>query len=57
MEQLTDGGRLIAPVGVEERQELVLVTRRGSEYSTQYREGCRFVPLLGRYGWKGKELL
>jgi protein-L-isoaspartate(D-aspartate) O-methyltransferase len=57
MEQLTDGGRLIAPVGVEERQELVLVTRRGSEYSTQYREGCRFVPLLGRYGWKDKELL
>jgi protein-L-isoaspartate(D-aspartate) O-methyltransferase len=57
MEQLTDGGRLIAPIGAEERQELVLVTRRGSEYSTQYREGCRFVPLLGRYGWKDKELL
>jgi protein-L-isoaspartate(D-aspartate) O-methyltransferase len=57
LEQLNEGGRLIAPVGREERQELVLITRRGSEFMREQREGCRFVPLLGRYGWKSKELL
>jgi protein-L-isoaspartate(D-aspartate) O-methyltransferase len=57
LEQLNEGGRLIAPVGTEERQELVLITRGGSEFMRERREGCRFVPLLGRYGWKSKELL
>lgn len=57
LEQLNEGGRLIAPVGTEERQELVRITRRGSEFMREQGEGCRFVPLLGRYGWKGKELL
>ena len=57
LEQLNEGGRLIAPVGTEERQELLLITRRGSELMREQREACRFVPLLGRYGWKGKELL
>ena len=57
LEQLNDGGRLIAPVGAEERQELALVIRRGSEYVTERREAVRFVPLLGRYGWKDREVL
>jgi len=56
LEQLNDGGRLIAPVGAEERQELTLVIRRGSEYVTERREAVRFVPLLGRYGWKDREV-
>ena len=57
LQQLGDQGRLIAPVGTEDRQELLLVTRRGSEYSAEHREGCRFVPLLGRFGWKDHENL
>jgi protein-L-isoaspartate(D-aspartate) O-methyltransferase len=57
LEQMASGGRLIAPVGGEDRQELVLVTRGGSEYTTEHREGCRFVPLRGHYGWKDWELL
>ena len=57
LEQLKDGGRLIAPVGTEEHQQLVLVTRRGGGYVTQQMEPCRFVPLLGRYGWKDWESL
>jgi protein-L-isoaspartate(D-aspartate) O-methyltransferase len=56
-EQLADGGRLIVPVGAEDHQHLVLVTRRGNQYTTERREGCRFVPLLGRYGWQDWELL
>jgi protein-L-isoaspartate(D-aspartate) O-methyltransferase len=56
-EQLNDGGRLIMPVGAEDHQHLVLLTRHGNEYTMERREGCRFVPLLGRYGWQDWELL
>jgi protein-L-isoaspartate(D-aspartate) O-methyltransferase len=57
LEQLKEGGRLIAPIGSEDHQQLLLVTRGGSSYSTEHREPCRFVPLLGRHGWKDWELL
>ena len=57
LEQLNDGGRLIAPIGSEEHQQLLLVTRQGSGYSTEHREPCRFVPLVGRHGWRDWELL
>jgi protein-L-isoaspartate(D-aspartate) O-methyltransferase len=57
LEQLNDRGRLIAPVGAGGHQQLLLVTRQGSEYATESHEACRFVPLLGRYGWKDWELL
>jgi protein-L-isoaspartate(D-aspartate) O-methyltransferase len=52
MEQLSEGGRFIGPIGTEDHQQLVLVTRHGDEYTTEYRESCRFVPLLGRHGWR-----
>ncbi len=57
LEQMSEGGRLIAPIGAEDHQNLVFVTRRGDEYTTERRERCRFVPLLGRHGWKDWELL
>jgi protein-L-isoaspartate(D-aspartate) O-methyltransferase len=57
LEQLNDGGRLIVPIGTEDQQQLLLLTRHGSEYASERHEGCRFVPLLGRYGWKDGELL
>jgi protein-L-isoaspartate(D-aspartate) O-methyltransferase len=57
LQQLSEVGRVIAPIGAEDHQHLVLVTRRGMEFVTQQREGCRFVPLLGRFGWKDRELL
>lgn len=55
--QLNDGGRMIVPVGTEEHQRLLLVTKREDTYSTEKRDSCRFVPLLGQYGWKPWELL
>jgi protein-L-isoaspartate(D-aspartate) O-methyltransferase len=55
LQQLDDQGRLIAPVGAEDHQELLLVTRQGNGYAAEHREGCRFVPLLGRFGWKDRE--
>jgi protein-L-isoaspartate(D-aspartate) O-methyltransferase len=53
--ELQDGGRLIAPVGAEDRQELLLVTRHGTEYTSEHHEACRFVPLVGYYGWKDRK--
>ena len=57
LEQLADGGRLIAPIGSDDHQQLILITRQGNEYWSERRENCRFVPLIGRHGWKDWELL
>jgi len=44
-EQLADGGRLIVPVD-DERQRLVLVTRRAGRFQRRKLEEVRFVPLV-----------
>jgi len=51
-QQLAEGGRMILPVGGEEHQVLLLLTRHGETFSSERKEPCRFVPLLGRHGWK-----
>ena len=50
--QLSEGGRLILPVGDEEIQELQFIERRAGAFHTRALEGCRFVPLIGCHGWK-----
>jgi protein-L-isoaspartate(D-aspartate) O-methyltransferase len=50
--QLAEGGRIILPVGGSEHQELQLIEKRGDTFPTKMLEGCRFVPLLGHYGWQ-----
>ena len=54
IEQLTDGGRIVMPVGDPGWvQELVKVTKKPD--GTLEREnlgGVRFVPLIGEQGWK-----
>jgi protein-L-isoaspartate(D-aspartate) O-methyltransferase len=54
-EQLALGGRLVIPVGDRYSQTLTLVrqTRDGLKY--EYHGGCRFVPLIGKYGWQEGE--
>lgn len=47
IQQLTDGGRMVIPVGPPQTQELQLVRKVGSEWSAKTIEGCRFVPLVG----------
>jgi protein-L-isoaspartate(D-aspartate) O-methyltransferase len=52
--QLAEGGRMVVPVAVEdgpEREELVLLTRRGAEFERRSISPCRFVPLIGAEGF------
>lgn len=51
IDQLAEGGRLVIPVGDRETQELVTVTRTEIGLKTETICNCRFVPLLGHYGW------
>jgi protein-L-isoaspartate(D-aspartate) O-methyltransferase len=50
-EQLADGGRLIIPVGDRFSQVLYKIVRRGNEFLQEDLGGCRFVDLVGKYGW------
>ena len=45
-------GRLVAPVGARDLQELVLVRRLGNTWTTERLMDVRFVPLLGEGGWE-----
>jgi protein-L-isoaspartate(D-aspartate) O-methyltransferase len=52
--QLVDGGRMVVPVAVEdgpEREELVVLTRRGDGFESESIAPCRFVPLIGAEGF------
>lgn len=52
VDQLGEGGRMLIPVGAREVQDLLLIRREDGEVTQEsVREGCTFVPLLGRYGW------
>ena len=50
--QLSEGGRIIIPVGDAENQELQLIEKRAEAFPTRMLEGCRFVPLVGFHGWQ-----
>jgi protein-L-isoaspartate(D-aspartate) O-methyltransferase len=52
IDQLAEGGRLVIPVGSVGEQKLLRIVRRGAQLSEQSLFACRFVPLLGRYGWR-----
>ncbi len=52
VDQLDEGGRMLIPVGRRQVQDLLLVRRVNGRIEEQsVRDGCTFVPLLGRYGW------
>src|SRR4029453_6464306 len=52
-EQLAIGGRLVIPVGAEERQQKLLrITRTAAAaYEEEDLGGVAFVPLIGEQGW------
>jgi protein-L-isoaspartate(D-aspartate) O-methyltransferase len=50
--QLADGGKLILPVGNRFEQQLQIVRKLGGQISSTTADLCRFVPLIGEYGWR-----
>ena len=58
LDQLDDGGRLVLPVaGIrptdteQEGQSLVRIVRTGTGFRREDHGPCRFVPLVGKFGW------
>lgn len=59
LQQLADGGTLViplaraagGPVRATTAQSLWKIVRRGDQVSMEECGPCRFVPLLGRFGW------
>ena len=52
--QLGEGGRLVAPAGDEDKQKLILLTKKGGRVNRKEIGDCKFVPLVGKYGWPEK---
>ncbi len=52
-EQLTEGGRILIPLGDREEQTLYMFTRHGDKLEHTEIAPVRFVPLVGKYSWEG----
>ncbi|OUJ19390.1 Protein-L-isoaspartate carboxylmethyltransferase Pcm [Methanonatronarchaeum thermophilum] len=52
VEQLKDGGIIVAPVGDMRSQILVVGKKRGNELIQEEWGRCAFVPLIGKHGFK-----
>lgn len=50
--QLRLGGSLVFPIGEEELQTLVRIRKEPGGLREEYFGDCRFVKLVGRYGWQ-----
>ena len=47
-----DGGRLVVPVGPRDHQDLIVVTRNGTEFREHSDGPVSFVPLIGEGGFR-----
>ncbi len=52
VEQLNVGGKLVIPVGDQESQRLLVITRTETGIEKKFHEYFKFVPLIGAEGWK-----
>lgn len=52
LEQLTEGGRLVIPVGAQFNQMLMRWQREGPAYHREVLVPVAFVPLRGEHGWR-----
>ncbi len=52
IDQLSEGGRMIVPVGNQHSQDLVKITKEKNRVHKSNLGGCRFVKLIGAHGWK-----
>jgi len=51
IQQLAQGGVIVAPVGERFSQQLIRVKKSDRELSEEFHTMCVFVPLVGQYGW------
>jgi len=51
LEQLAEGGRLVIPLGERDNQVLVMVERKGDQFTRRKLGDVRFVPLVGELGF------
>lgn len=49
------GGRLVIPVGRGDKQQLLVIQRRGDKYTQTPITPVRFVPLIGKFGFQPPE--
>jgi protein-L-isoaspartate(D-aspartate) O-methyltransferase len=54
MDQLSIGGRLVIPVGDALVQDLFRVIKTEEGVKKEDLGGCRFVKLIGKYGWEAE---
>jgi protein-L-isoaspartate(D-aspartate) O-methyltransferase len=52
IDQLKAGGRMAIPVGDIHSQDLIRITRTEDGIKREDLGGCRFVKLIGKYGWE-----
>ncbi len=52
LDQLNDGGMLVIPIGDQEVQTLYVIKKIKNEFASRKAEGFKFVPLIGKMGWK-----
>ncbi|MCX7724256.1 MAG: protein-L-isoaspartate(D-aspartate) O-methyltransferase [Thermodesulfovibrio sp.] len=52
IEQLKEGGIIVAPVGERYSQYMVKAVKKGKDLEKKYIIPVAFVPLIGKYGWK-----
>lgn len=53
IQQLADGGCLVLPLGEAELQGLARIRKEPGGLQVDYFGECRFVKLIGEYGWEG----
>jgi protein-L-isoaspartate(D-aspartate) O-methyltransferase len=51
IDQLADGGTLVAPVGGRDVQDLITIHKQGRSIIQESHGGVRSVPLSGQHGW------
>ncbi|WP_292392427.1 protein-L-isoaspartate(D-aspartate) O-methyltransferase [Methanoculleus sp. UBA303] len=54
IDQLAEGGRLVAPIGPRDCQDLIKLVKHEGQVEKIPLGGVCFVPLIGQFGWRGE---
>jgi len=51
LDQLKDNGIIVMPVGNTQQQVLIKAVKKDGKFEIEEHDWCRFVPLIGKYGF------